>query len=113
MTHPRLSLPQSRPRILLFPPSPTSSFPLQNCHLAPSWLPQLEACWEAARDEAAAAGGGSAAAGGKAAEGFRLWLTSMPTPAFPPGLLQAGRGTREEEGMLVCVPYMNTCVLRP
>ncbi|GIL64289.1 hypothetical protein Vafri_18269 [Volvox africanus] len=49
---------------------------LQNCHLAPSWMPSLERIWEAIREE-------------NTDRKFRLWLTSMPTTAFPPTLLQA------------------------
>ncbi|GIL82190.1 hypothetical protein Vretifemale_11083, partial [Volvox reticuliferus] len=49
---------------------------LQNCHLAPSWMPSLERIWEAIRED-------------NTDRNFRLWLTSMPTAAFPPTLLQA------------------------
>ena len=52
---------------------------LQNCHLSVSWLPKLEQILEAA--------------GNKPADthaDFRLWLTSMPSEAFPVPILQTG-----------------------
>jgi len=52
---------------------------LQNCHLAVSWLPKLEAFLEQA-----------AAADPPAHPDYRLWLTSMPTPQFPVPVLQNG-----------------------
>lgn len=48
---------------------------LQNCHLAVTWLPTLEALVEHFTPEAAK-------------REFRLWLTSMPCPAFPVTVLQ-------------------------
>lgn len=50
---------------------------LQNCHLAASWLPQLERILELAT-----------ASPEKIHPDFRLWLTSMPTKAFPVPILQ-------------------------
>ena len=53
---------------------------LQNCHLAVSWLPDLELIiegWQTDHDQ-------------KGHKSFRLWLTSMPTAAFPVPVLQNG-----------------------
>ena len=46
---------------------------LQNCHLLVSWLKTLERITEAIT---------------KPDKGYRLWLTTMPTDAFPLGILQ-------------------------
>jgi dynein heavy chain len=50
---------------------------LQNCHLCVSWMPELERIVEEFDAETCS-------------QEFRLWLTSMPTAAFPVMILQNG-----------------------
>ena len=52
---------------------------LQNCHLAVSWLAKLEQIVEKMQNEPDAVD-----------QGFRLWLTSMPSQNFPVPVLQNG-----------------------
>jgi dynein heavy chain len=47
---------------------------LQNCHLAESWMGRLQEKVEELRRDGGGAG---------LHPGFRLWLTSMPSPVFP------------------------------
>jgi dynein heavy chain len=52
---------------------------LENCHLARSWMPKLEEILEDVNDKEA-----------EIHNDYRLWLTSMPSDAFPAAVLQSG-----------------------
>ena len=85
---------------------------LANCHLMVSWLPDLEKIIDELSDS-------------RPHENFRLWLSSIPTPAFPIGILQrAVKMTTEppsglKSNMLRLYNYFNdeefqrTCVQQP
>ena len=52
---------------------------LENCHLARSWMPKFEEILEEVNDKE-----------DEIHEDYRLWLTSMPSNAFPATILQSG-----------------------
>lgn len=54
---------------------------LQNCHLAPSWMGELERIFEGIPENPV---------GNEFNKEFRLWLTSMPSNTFPVSILQKG-----------------------
>ena len=70
---------------------PPLHFPLplpspQNCHLAKSFLPRLEAICEKQLAEAGSGPGSAPAVNPE----FRLWLTSYPSDLFPVAILENG-----------------------
>ena len=54
---------------------------LHNCHLMSSWMPKLEGIVDQFKNDIEA---------GRCHSDFRLWLTAMPSPAFPVAILQNG-----------------------
>ena len=70
---------------------------LQNCHLAKSWMPDLERLVAKLRADAE----------GDLHNNFRLWLTSMPATHFPVSVVQSGiKVTMESPKVCVCT---HTC----
>jgi dynein heavy chain len=68
---------------------------LQNCHLAPSWMPKLERLVEesasilaAQKAEQSQAVRGTQKKKERLHSAFRLWLTTYPSEHFPPSILQ-------------------------
>ncbi|KAJ3395883.1 Dynein heavy chain 1, axonemal [Lobulomyces angularis] len=84
---------------------------LQNCHLSPSWMPNLDRIIDSISVD-------------KVHRDFRLWLTSMPTSKFPVTILQNGVKTTVEppNGIKANIlrtyatfneDYLNSCAPKP
>lgn len=71
---------------------------LQNCHLLPRWLKNLEKILERLQ---------------KPHKDFRLWLTSEPTDKFPLGVLQRSLKVSQASKVLECKMQVIILMHRP
>ena len=71
---------------------------LHNCHLLESWMPDLDALVEKIQADSDS---------GACHPDFRLWLTSMPSQAFPAAILQIGVKMTNEPPSGVRLQTMN------